>query len=639
MSEDCIIGIDLGTTNSCVAVVEGQDAVVIPNAEGSRTTPSVIGFTQSGERLVGHVAKRQGVTNAENTISAMKRLMGRPYNSEESTRQRQMCPYKIIEHRNGDAWVEARGKKMSPPELSSMILTEMRSVAEAYLGKKVSRAVVTVPAYFNDAQRQATKDSGKIAGLDVERIINEPTAAALAYGVDLDPGAKRRLAVYDLGGGTFDISILEMEDGVFTVRSTSGDTFLGGEDFDQKIIHYLAEKFKAENDYDLLKDSMALQRLKEASERAKHELSSSLETEINLPFIAADANGPKHLVQTMERGELEDLVEDLITRSFGPCQQALEDAGMNKTDLDDILLVGGMTRMPLVQKLVEEFFGQPPLRGVNPDEVVAVGAAVQGAVLSGQVDEVLLLDVTPLSLGVETGGGVFTKLIERNTTVPTQKRQVFTTSVDNQNFVPIHVLQGERQMAADNTTLAKFELAGIPPAPRGVPQVQVTFDIDSNGIVSVSARDLGTGREQVVRVTAAGGLKDGDIERIIAEAEMQRQQDAARKEVAEARVQAESLIYTSQKAVDEYGDAVAQEDLDIIRADIAELQMRIQGSDVEHINDGRLRLEESAYRIAEAMYANVAPATGGSDMMETVNDAVSSAISESLDGQNKPDKA
>jgi molecular chaperone DnaK len=629
MSEDLIIGIDLGTTNSCVAVVEGNDAVVIPNAEGSRTTPSFIGFTQNGERLVGHVAKRQAVTNAENTIYAMKRLMGRPYESEESVRQREMCPYSIVKHHNGDAWVEARGKRMSPPELSSMILNEMRSVAEAYLGRKIKRAVVTVPAYFNDAQRQATKDAGKIAGLEVERIINEPTAAALAYGVDLDPGTRKRMAVYDLGGGTFDVSILEMDDGVFSVKSTSGDTFLGGEDFDQKIIDYLARKFLEEHAYDLMKDNMALQRLKEAAERAKHELSSSLETEINLPFIAADASGPKHLVYTMERGELEDLVEDLVIRTFVPCEQALADAGISKSDLDDILLVGGMTRMPLVQKLVEEFFEKAPLRGVNPDEVVAVGAAVQGAVLSGQVDEVLLLDVTPLSLGVETGGGVFTRLIERNTTVPTQKRQVFTTSVDNQNFVPIHVLQGERQMAADNTTLARFELSGIPPAPRGVPQIQVTFDIDSNGIVSVSARDLGTGREQVVRVTAAGGLKDADIERIIAEAEMQRKNDESRKELAEARVQAESMIYTSQKAVDEYGSAVSKQDLEVIRADIAELQMRIQGNDIDQINDARVRLEESAYRIAEAMYAGVGPAAEGND--DSTTDAVSSAITETID--------
>jgi molecular chaperone DnaK len=629
MSEDLIIGIDLGTTNSCVAVVEGNDAVVIPNAEGSRTTPSFIGFAQNGERLVGHVAKRQAVTNAENTIYAMKRLMGRPYESEESVRQREMCPYSIVKHHNGDAWVEARGKRMSPPELSSMILNEMRSVAEAYLGRKIKRAVVTVPAYFNDAQRQATKDAGKIAGLEVERIINEPTAAALAYGVDLDPGTRKRMAVYDLGGGTFDISILEMDDGVFSVKSTSGDTFLGGEDFDQKIIDYLARKFFEEHGYDLMKDNMALQRLKEAAERAKHELSSSLETEINLPFIAADASGPKHLVYTMERGELEDLVEDLVIRTFVPCEQALADAGISKSDLDDILLVGGMTRMPLVQKLVEEFFEKAPLRGVNPDEVVAVGAAVQGAVLSGQVDEVLLLDVTPLSLGVETGGGVFTRLIERNTTVPTQKRQVFTTSVDNQNFVPIHVLQGERQMAADNTTLARFELSGIPPAPRGVPQIQVTFDIDSNGIVSVSARDLGTGREQVVRVTAAGGLKDADIERIIAEAEMQRKNDESRKELAEARVQAESMIYTSQKAVDEYGSAVSKQDLEVIRADIAELQMRIQGTDIDQINDARVRLEESAYRIAEAMYAGVGPAAAGTD--DSTTDAVSSAIAETID--------
>ncbi|MBN2801915.1 MAG: molecular chaperone DnaK [Deltaproteobacteria bacterium] len=620
MANDKIIGIDLGTTNSCVAVVEGHEAIVIPNAEGSRTTPSIIGFAPSGERLVGHVAKRQGITNSKNTVNAVKRLMGRTYDSPEADRQRAMCPYNIIKHTNGDAWVDAGGKTMSPPELSSMILSEMRAVAESYLGQSVSRAVVTVPAHFNDAQRQATKDAGTIAGLNIERIINEPTAAALAYGVDLEEGTSRKLAVYDLGGGTFDISIMEMNDGVFAVKATSGDTFLGGEDFDQVIIEFLANKFKEDNNIDLMKDSMALQRLKEASERAKHELSSSLETEINLPFIAADATGPKHLVYTMERRELEDLVEHLVEKTFGPCEQALKDSGITKEQLDDILLVGGMTRMLLVQQKVEEFFGKPPLRGVNPDEVVAVGAAIQGAVLSGDVDEVLLLDVTPLSLGVETGGGVFTKLIERNTTVPTQRRQVFTTSVDNQNFVPIHVLQGERQMAVDNTTLSRFELAGIPPAPRGVPQVQVTFDIDSNGIVSVSAKDLGTGKEQSVRVTAAGGLKDEDISRIVEDAERQRMEDSLRKELAEIRVQAESIIYTSQKAVEEYGSAVGHEDLDIIKADIEDLKEIIKSTDVEQITDAKKRLEESAYRIAEAMYAGVSTTGGNNIVSDTAHD-------------------
>ncbi len=625
MASDKIIGIDLGTTNSCVAVVEGQEAVVIPNAEGSRTTPSVIGFTQGGERLVGHVAKRQSVTNSQNTVYAVKRLMGRSFHSEEAKRQKQMCPYAIVEHANGDAWVDIRGKRMSPPELSSMILAEMRAVAEAYLGQPIKRAVITVPAYFNDAQRQATKDAGRIAGLEVERIINEPTAAALAYGMDLEAGTKKRLAVYDLGGGTFDISIMEMDDGVFSVKSTSGDTFLGGEDFDQKIIEFLAAKFKEANGIDLMKDSMALQRLKEAAERAKHELSSSLETEINLPFIAADASGPKHLVYTMERQELEDLVEELVARSFASCDQALADAGVSRESLDEILLVGGMTRMPLVQKMVEEYFGKPALRGVNPDEVVAVGAAVQGAVLSGEVDEVLLLDVTPLSLGVETGGGVFTKLIERNTTVPTQRRQVFTTSMDNQNFVPIHVLQGERQMAKDNTTLARFELTGIPPAPRGIPQIQVTFDIDSNGIVSVSARDLGTGREQSVKVAAAGGLKDADIERIVAEAEQQRRGDELRKELAEARLQAESLVYTSKKAVEQYGSFVTAADLDVIRADIAEIEELIKGTDIHRIREARSRLEESAYRIAEAMYSGVS-----SGDQSNVSDPIASAVAGAL---------
>jgi molecular chaperone DnaK len=605
MTKEIIIGIDLGTTNSCVAAMEGKEAIVIPNAEGSRTTPSIVGFTETGERLVGHVGKRQSVSNPEHTIYAVKRLMGRAAISPEAVRQKEMSPYKITPADNGDAWVEARGKKMSPPEISAIILGEMRAVAESYLGEKISRAVITVPAYFNDAQRQATKDAGLIAGLKIERIINEPTAAALAFGLDRKGEAKGRIAVYDLGGGTFDISVLEIKDGVFTVCSTSGDTFLGGEDFDQRLVDHLASKFQAEHDIDLRKDKMALQRLKEASERAKHELSSSTSTEVNLPFISADSRGPKHLIAVIERQEFEELVDDLVQRSFEPCRQALEDAGIAAADLDEILLVGGMTRMPLVQRAVEEYFGKKPLRGLNPDEVVAIGAAVQGAVLLGLVDEVLLLDVTPLSLGVETGGGVFTKLIERNTTVPTRKRMVFTTSVDNQNFVPIHVLQGERPMAADNTTLAKFDLTGIPPAPRGVPQIQVTFDIDANGIVSVSARDLGTNKEQTVRVTAHSGLSENDIKRIVEDADQQRLADENRKALAEARLEAESLAYTSERAVEEYGGVVAAEEVGLIRADIAALKEAIAGNDAAHVREMKARLENSAFRIAEAMYSNV----------------------------------
>ncbi len=605
MGEDRIIGIDLGTTNSCVAVMDGNDVVVIPNAEGSRTTPSIIALTDSGEQLVGQVAKRQAVSNPGSTIFAVKRLMGRKAGSPEANRQREMCPYEITTAGNGDAQVKVQNKEMSPPEVSAIVLSEMRSVAESYLGTEVTRAVVTVPAYFNDAQRQATKDAGRIAGLNVDRIINEPTAAALAFGRQNKTKEKLRIAVYDLGGGTFDISILELEDDVFSVRSTAGDTFLGGEDFDELLVDYLADNFNQEHDVDLRKDNMALQRLKEGAEKAKHELSSSLETEINLPFIAANASGPKHLIHTINRSDFEGLIDNLVKRTFDPCKQALEDAGIKATQLDKVLLVGGMTRMPLVQKAVEDFFGKKPLRGINPDEVVATGAAIQGGVLLGAAEEVLLLDITPLSLGVETGGGVFTPLIERNTTIPTQNKQVFTTSIDNQNYVPIHVLQGERQMAKDNTTLAKFELTGIPPAPRGIPQVEVNFDIDVDGIVSVAARDRGTGKEHVVQVTAGSGLNEHDIERIIAEAEAQKQGDEARKTLADARLEGESLIYTSERAVEGYSDVISEEDREIILADIEALKTAIEGNDADQILEYKSHLETSAFRIAEAMYSNI----------------------------------
>jgi len=612
MNEERIIGIDLGTTNSCVAVLETDEPVVIPNAEGSRTTSSIVGFAAGGERLVGQVAKRQALTNPESTIFAVKRLMGRKFESEETEKQKELSPYSIIQASNGDAWVEIEGKQMSPPEISALILTHMKSVAEAYLGEDVKKAVITVPAYFDDAQRQATKDAGTIAGLEVERIINEPTAAALAYGLDSE-GKQELIAVYDLGGGTFDISILEIDEGVFTVKATNGDTFLGGEDFDQRIVNFLIEKFKQESGIDLKEDRMALQRMKEAAEKAKHELSSSLETEIHLPFIAADQSGPKHLALTLTRRQFEEMVEDLIDRTFDSCKQALDDGELNADQVNQVLLVGGMTRMPLVQRKVGEFFGREPHKGINPDEVVSVGAAVQGGVLAGTMEEVLLLDVTPLSLGVETAGGVFTKIIYRNTTIPTRQSEIFTTSMDNQDFVPIHVLQGEREMCADNKTLARFELTGIPPAPRGVPQIKVTFDIDANGIVHVSARDLGTGREQSIRVTASSGLTEDDISHILNDAEAYKNEDVKRKELAEIRNMAQSLLYTSEKALTEYGEMLEAIDREIIRSDIEALRLAVETIDAEQIRELCQKLEASVYRIADKIYGAVPDEESGTE--------------------------
>jgi molecular chaperone DnaK len=605
-----VIGIDLGTTNSCVAVIENGEPVVIANAEGSRTTPSIVGFSQGGERLVGQVAKRQAVTNPEHTVFAVKRLMGRAFDSDETRTQAKHASYRIVQALNGDAWVAARGKEYAPPEISAMVLGKMKETAEAYLGQTVTEAVITVPAYFDDAQRQATRDAGRIAGLEVKRILNEPTAAALAYGLDKRGKGGERIVVYDLGGGTFDVSILELSGtGVFRVVSTAGDTFLGGHDFDQVIVQWLADGFQIEHGIDLMADRMALQRIHEQAEKAKHELSSSLETEINLPFIAADATGPKHLVTTIRRNELETLVEPLVERTLEPCRKALADAGLQLADIGEVILVGGMTRMPLVQRRVEEFFGRAPHRGVNPDEVVAAGAAVQAAAISGELDEVLLLDVTPLSLGVEVGGGVFHRLIERNTTIPTLKKEVFTTSIDGQSFVPIHVLQGEREMAADNKTLAKFELTNIPPAPRGVPQVEVGFEIDANGIVHVRAKDLGTGREQSVSVVAGGGLTPDQIEASIAEAARFRTVDERRKELAELRTQAEGLLYTSERAADECKEFVDAEIIEGARAAARALRSALESNaDALTIRDGLHALEVAAYRIAEAMYG--APQSG-----------------------------
>jgi len=595
-----IIGIDLGTTNSCVAIIDG-DPVVIPNAEGSRTTPSVVAFTEDGDRLVGQIAKRQAVTNPDNTLYAIKRLIGRRFDNAEVQKAVKTSPFLITEAENGDAWVGAVEQTYAPSQVSAMVLEAIKKVAEDYIGEMVDRAVLTVPAYFNDSQRQATKDAGRIAGLEVLRIINEPTAAALAYG--LDTGKEGCVAVFDLGGGTFDISILEMADGVFEVKSTHGDTFLGGEDFDQRLVDYCLEQFQSETGVDLQEDTMALQRLKEAAEKAKHELSSALETTINLPFITVDESGPRHLRVDLTRGQYESMVDDLLKRLRDPCEKAIEDAGVDRSQIDEILLVGGMTRMPKVKEVVEQIFGKPPNTSVNPDEVVAVGAGIQGSVLAGDTKDILLLDVTPLSLGIETAGGVFHRLIPRNTTIPCKKKEIFTTALDNQPMVNVHVAQGEREMIDDNKSLSRFELTGLPPAPRGMPQIEVTFELDANGILNVTAKDLGTGRKQAVRVVSSSGLSEDLIKTMIREAESHREEDDLRKELADVKNELDGLLYTTERSLDEYGDAIPFEELMRIREAISKSQGVMKGSNIDAIRAAHAELAEAAQTIAEALYA------------------------------------